>query len=284
MPELYHLPGFYEPFSAMSHLLGAGVFLVLGVLLLRRGRGDAMRLWFLGIYVFSCLLLLSLSGVFHMMARGTTARSVLERLDHGAIFVLIAGTFTPAHGLLFRGWLRRGPLLLIWTVAITGITLKSIYLSDLPEGLGLATYLTMGWIGLASAILLARRYGFKFIKPLLVGGVAYSLGAIVEFLGWRVVVPGVIHPHEILHLAVLIGAFFHYLFVWQFATGTVVESGRQPRLVRELTTLGGFALAGAAAEKIGPPAGAKPPSVGDDAAGAGEQAEDQGDLDGRISR
>jgi channel protein (hemolysin III family) len=226
LPELYHLPGFYEPFSAMSHLLGAGVFLVLGVLLLRRGRGDSMRLLFLGIYVFSCVLLLSLSGVFHMMVRGSTARLVLERLDHGAIFVLIAGTFTPAHGILFRGWLRWGPLILIWAVAITGITLKSIFLSDLPEWLGLGTYLAMGWIGLGSALLLARRFGFRFIKPLLIGGVAYSLGAIVEFLGWRVVVAGVIHPHEILHLAVLIGAFFHYLFVWQFAAGVPPQLDR----------------------------------------------------------
>ena len=107
-PPLYHLPGFHEPFSAISHLFGAGLFLVLGFLLLRRGWGDTARLIFLGVYAVSCVLLLSMSAVFHMVVRGGPAHRVMERLDHGAIFILIAGTFTPGHGLLFRGPLRWG--------------------------------------------------------------------------------------------------------------------------------------------------------------------------------
>ena len=108
--ELYHLPGFHEPFSAISHLFGALLFLALGVPLLLRGRGSFARVFYLGVYTFSCVLLFSMSGVYHMMVRGGTAHRVIERLDHGAIFILIAGTFTPAHGILFRGWLRWGPL------------------------------------------------------------------------------------------------------------------------------------------------------------------------------
>jgi len=54
IPELYHLPGFYEPFSAISHLLGAAIFLVLGLLLLQRGLGDRTRLIYLGVLVASC--------------------------------------------------------------------------------------------------------------------------------------------------------------------------------------------------------------------------------------
>ena len=96
--ELHRLPCFHEPFSAASHLLGAVVFVALGYRLLRRGRGDRARLLFLGVYAASCVLLLSVSGVYHMTARGGPAHRVMERLDHSAIFVLIAGTFTPAHG------------------------------------------------------------------------------------------------------------------------------------------------------------------------------------------
>ena len=55
------------------------------------------------------VFLLSMSGVYHMMESGGTARAVMGRLDHSAIFVLIAGTFTPVHGILFRGWARWGP-------------------------------------------------------------------------------------------------------------------------------------------------------------------------------
>src|SRR5437879_4090908 len=103
-PDLFHLPGFHEPFSAISHLLCAALFAWLGALLLRRARGDTLRTAFLSVYVFSCVLLFSMSGVYHQMVRGGTAHRVMERLDHGAIFILIAGTFTPVHGILFSGW------------------------------------------------------------------------------------------------------------------------------------------------------------------------------------
>jgi channel protein (hemolysin III family) len=222
--ELYHLPGFNDPFSAISHLAGAVIFLVLGLLLLRRGRGDWARLVFLGIYVFSCVFLLSMSGVYHMMAQGGTARRVMDRLDHGAIFVLIAGTFTPAHGILFRGWLRWAPLLLIWAAAITGITLKVIFFDALPEWLGLSFYLALGWLGTVSGIILGRRYGFAFIAPLLFGGVAYTIGGLMDIFGWPILVPRVIQPHEVFHVAVLVGVFCHWLFVWQFAVGLPAQS------------------------------------------------------------
>jgi channel protein (hemolysin III family) len=219
LAELYHLPGFHDPFSAISHLAGAVVFLVLGGLLMRRGRGDPARLAFLGVYTVSGVFLLSMSAVYHMMMRGGTARQVFERLDHSAIFVLIAGTFTPAHGLLFRGWRRWGPLLLIWAAAITGITLKSIFLHGLAEGLGLTSYLALGWVGVLSALSLWRRYGFAFVEPLVLGGAAYSVGGVLEYLGWPVLIPGVVHAHEVFHLAVLVGVFCHWCFIWQFAAG-----------------------------------------------------------------
>jgi channel protein (hemolysin III family) len=225
IPELYHLPGFYEPFSAISHLLGAAIFLVLGLLLLQRGRGDRTRLIYLGVLVASYVFLFSMSGVYHMMVRGGTAHRVMERLDHSAIFVLIAGTFTPAHGLLFRGPGRWGALVLIWGAAVCGITLKTIFFDNLPEWLGVTIYLTLGWVGAVSAVLLGRRFGFAFVKPLLLGGVAYSVGAFLDIFRWLVIIPGVLQPHEVCHLAVLIGAFCHFLFVWQFAADPGSEPG-----------------------------------------------------------
>lgn len=219
--DLFHLPGFYEPFSAISHLLGIVIFLVLGGMLLWRGRGDRTRLIYLGVYAASCVLLFSMSMCFHMMAVGGTARLVMERLDHSAIFILIVGTFTPIHGLLFRGAMRWAPLVVLWTVAIAGITLKAIFLNDLAEWLGLSFYLALGWVGLGFAIVLARQYGYAFIRPLVLGGVAYSVGAVAEYLNWPTPIPGVIGPHEMMHVAVLAGALLHFWFVWQFADGKV---------------------------------------------------------------
>jgi hemolysin III len=218
-PELYRLPGFHEPFSAISHLLGAAVFLVLGILLLRRGRGDVGRMIYLGIYASSCVLLFSMSAVYHMMERGGTARLVMERLDHGAIFFLIAGTCTALLGLLFRGWQRAVQLFLIWTAAITGITLTTIFYTDLAEWLALSFYLTLGWIGGVSAMLAAQRHGFALVRPLLWGGILYSLGAVLEYLQWFVIIPGVLHSHEVFHLFVLSGALIQWSFVWRIASG-----------------------------------------------------------------
>ena len=171
------------------------------------------------------MVLFSLSGVYHMMVRDTTSRAVLERLDHSAIFILIAGTCTPALGILFRGPLRWGMLLAIWTITIASITLKTIFFSGLPQWAGLALYLVLGWLGVFPAVLLARRYGLAFIKPLIWGGIFYSIGATMDFLGWGVVLPGIIHQHELFHLFVLAGAFMHWWFVWSFATGEVGVAG-----------------------------------------------------------
>jgi channel protein (hemolysin III family) len=236
--QLYHLPGFHEPFSAISHLIGAVAFSVLGVRLLQRCRVDNISLAFLGIYAVSCVLLFSLSGVYHMVVRGGAAHRVIERLDHGAIFVLIAGTFTPVHGLLFRGLFRWVPLLLIWAVALAGITLKTVFFDDLAEWVGFSSYLLLGWFGVPSIIFLARRHGVALIKPLMLGGLAYTVGGVMDFFGWLVVVPGVVHAHEVFHLAVLVGAWFHWCFVWQLAAGEISAPRHPPHSARAASPLG----------------------------------------------
>jgi len=211
------IPGFSEPFSSLSHLIAAGVFLVLGIWLMRSGRGHAGRVFALGVFSFSIVFLLSMSGVFHLLVPGGAGRAVLQRLDHAGIFFLIAGTFTPIHGLLFKRSLRWGVLLLIWTIAITGITLKSIYFTDISEWLGLSLYLAMGWIGALTGILLYQRFQYRFVRYLIFGALAYTLGALFEFLRLPTLLPGIIGPHEIFHVMVIAGISFHFRFVFQFA-------------------------------------------------------------------
>ena len=212
--ETLPIPGFSDPFSSLSHLLGAGAFTVAGFFLLRRGRGSASRLFVLGVFVFSCVFLLSMSGVYHLLAPGGAGHTVLQRLDHAGIFLLIAGSFTPVHWILFRGWGRWGVLLLIWSLAITGITLKAIFFDSIPESLGLTLYLGLGWIGLASGISVGRRYGFLLVKPLVFSGLAYTLGGLLEFLRMPVLIPGIAGPHELLHIGVLVGIAFHFRFLF----------------------------------------------------------------------
>jgi channel protein (hemolysin III family) len=165
--DVYPIRGFSEPFSCFTHLFSTGVFLVWGWFLLHRGRGSLSRLLSLGVFVFATLFMLSMSGVYHLFSPGGAGRAVLARLDQAAIFVLIAGTFTPIHTILFQGVWRWGMLLVVWCAAITAITLKSIYFDDVSETLSLGLYLGLGWVGVVSGLALYRRLGLNFVLPLL---------------------------------------------------------------------------------------------------------------------
>ena len=215
--EIYPIPGFSEPFSCFTHLFATIVFIPWGWILIRRGRGSRVRVVSLTLFVFATLLMLSMSGVYHLLSPGGAGRAVLARLDHAAIFVLIAGTFTPPHCILFRGVMRWGMLLVIWSIAITAITLKSIFFADFPEWLGLCLYLGMGWMGVVSGWALLKRYGFKSIRMLLWGGIAYSVGAVFDFARAPILITGVVGPHELFHVAVLVGLVLHWRWIYGWA-------------------------------------------------------------------
>jgi channel protein (hemolysin III family) len=213
------IPGFADPFSSLSHLLGAGIFLAMSWFLVRRGRGDGLRVASLMVFSAGSVALLSISGVYHLLTHNSEVRDNLQRLDHAAIFILIACSFTPIHIILFRGWGRWGVLTLVWLYAYAAIVLKSFYFTTMPQSLSLGLYLGMGWIGAFTGISIWRRYGYRRMAPLLLGGVAYSIGAVLEFVHWPVIVPGVVQWHEVFHVAVLIGLGFHWAFVYTIADG-----------------------------------------------------------------
>lgn len=219
MENIIPIPGFADPFSSLSHLLGAGVFLLLSIPLLWRARHSTANWISEAVFCFGAVLLLSMSGVYHLLDDGSAAKRVMRFLDHAAIFVLIAASFTPAHIILFRGWKRWGILTLVWVFAVTAISLKMVFFDDIQKAIGISLYLIMGWIGLGTGILLWREYGFKFMLPILFGGIAYSLGAMLQALKWPVIVPGIIQWHELFHVFVLIGLTFHWAFNYRIADG-----------------------------------------------------------------
>jgi channel protein (hemolysin III family) len=75
--DSYSIPGFAEPVNSFTHLVGAGVFAVLSVFLLRRAWGSGERVVFVGVFAFSCVFVLSMSGVYHLLSFGSAAREVL---------------------------------------------------------------------------------------------------------------------------------------------------------------------------------------------------------------
>jgi channel protein (hemolysin III family) len=213
MPEILSVPGFSEPFSSWTHLLGAVVFAVLGVrLLLRHGRG-AGRIVALLLFGFSSVFLLSMSGVYHLLDADGAGRDVLRQLDHGAIFVLIAGTITAVHALLFKGPWRWVMIVLAWSICATAVTLKSVFFAELPEWASFSAYIGMGWLGIISILRLWWLRGLGYVALLLSGGLTYTVGALLDFLRLPVLLPGVIGPHELFHVAVLVALGLHWAFI-----------------------------------------------------------------------
>lgn len=217
------IPGFSEPFSSISHLLAAVAAFFLSFWLYSKGSGNRTRFFSLFIFSFSLVFLFSMSGVYHLLEPGHRPRAVLQRLDHAAIWVLIAGTFTPIHTLLFRGVWRTWFLVVIWTVAITGMTLEAVFFDDVPEWLSLSFYLGLGWMGMLSAWKYLLAYGKRGAKLMFFGGMSYSIGAIMEYQRWPELWPGVVGPHEIFHIFIIIGAGFFWVFIYQRAGHPIIS-------------------------------------------------------------
>ena len=210
MDGIYSLPGFHHPLSSMSHFAGAVVLGWLAYYLLQPLWGRWGQFASVLIFVFSAVGLLSVSGTYHMFVPGSLPREIMLRIDHVAIFLLIAGTFTPLHTLMFRGWRRWGVLGLVWSIAIIGSVLRVIFLKEFSTLANAGVYLGMGWIGGVTAWLIWQSGKRELVLPVILGGVCYSLGAVSDALGWPTFIPGIWGPHESLHFAVLAGLAFHW--------------------------------------------------------------------------
>lgn len=238
--------GFSEPVSCWTHYLAALAVIVGSYFLLARGRGNVPRVTALAVFSFFFLFLFAMSGTFHLLPQGWTGKIVLQHLDHAAIWTMIAGSFTPIHVILFRGFWRWGFLAIIWILAITGLVLKTVYFHSFPEWLGLTLYLGLGWMGALSFIKIAKEFGYAKVRPLFYGGLFYTVGALFDITKWPIIIPQVFGPHEIFHIFVILGAASHWLFVYRWSNQPIIDE--ITFIVRERST--GQYLAHALGERI----------------------------------
>jgi len=223
-----------DPFSAYTHLAGAIVFGALAIPLILRARRNHAHPVGNAVFALSSVVLLLASTLYHTLPHATIPGDVARRLDHAAIFVLIAGTFTPIHLLLFRGVLRWGVLVLIWGCAAVGIALKLVYFESIPGWLHVLAYVAMGWLGAIGATVAIKRRGWRFMAPIGIAALAYTGGAMIELASWPVLAPG-LGAHEIFHVMVLVGLGAFWWFIWRLAGGA--EEPIAWRVVAEQTVL-----------------------------------------------
>ena len=209
---------FHEPISTLTHALGAVASLIGTIWLAWLAWGDWSKTVVLLVYGLSMTIMYTASALLHGVKPWPHLRSQLNRLDHMAIFLVIAGTYTPiAYTFFPTSW--RWPVLgIVWLVAIIGMVFK--LLSRRIHGFMNATiYMILSWGGALPLILAEDAFSWlpsDGLQLLLLGGLIYSVGFTVYYCRWPDPWPDQFGHHEVWHLFVLAGSLCHYLFMLNY--------------------------------------------------------------------
>lgn len=207
---------FREPVSGFTHLFGA-LASFLGMILLivyEASTPNSTPIAYVAIILFglSLILLYTASTVYHLIKSSDKVIKVLRKLDHSMIYILIAGTYTPICLLSLEGALRWGMFITIWILAIIGIILKLTWFNA-PRWLSTLFYVLLGWAAVFIISPLSKTMERGGFLLLFLGGVLYTLGAVIYATKWPRIKSKVFGFHEIFHLFVLGGSLCHYLMV-----------------------------------------------------------------------
>jgi hemolysin III len=192
--------------NAITHGVGAALALIGAVYLIATStRGDAWVIVSCAIYAATLILVYLCSTLYHSLVR-TRARHVFHVLDHSAIYLLIAGTYTPFTLVSIRGMAGWTLFAIVWGLAIAGVVFKSLAVGRFPAA-SATVYLLMGWCGVLALRPLLHAISWHGMIWLGAGGLAYTLG-IVFFANDR------LHFfHALWHVFVMAGSVAHYFAV-----------------------------------------------------------------------
>jgi hemolysin III len=213
MTSQVRLRVFKDPWSSTTHFAGFWLALVAAGALVSRAAGDRPRAMGMAIYGASLVALFLASSFYHFLDLGPRGNRWLKRLDHSAIFFLIAGTAVPTLLLVLQGSGRLAVLGLVLGLAGAGALLK-IFWIDCPDWLGMCLYLGLSAVVVVTGHGIIPQLSGSALAWLVGGGLAYLLGAAVYSREWPDPWPGHFGHHEVWHLFVLAGAGAHFAFTW----------------------------------------------------------------------
>lgn len=199
------------------HAAAAVAALALTIALAWRSHADPARFASMLVFGLSMIELYTVSAVYHIGRWRDGQRRVLRSVDHANIFVLIAGTYTPICVNMLGGWVRVALLVAIWTLAAAGIGI-ALFAARIPRWVNAALYIGMGWVGLLALPAFAAVLPWAALATLLLGGVLYTIGAVVYATKRPDPFPRVLGFHEVFHLFVVAGgvAFAAMIWIWAF--------------------------------------------------------------------
>ena len=201
-----------EPVNGLTHLVAAAIALVGLVILVVLGWGQPGKVISLVIYGISLVTLFLASGLYHSVIATPRVLQRLRKFDHSAIFLLIAGTYTPICINLLEGFWKWGLLGIVWGLALAGIGVKSFFINA-PRWVTAGVYLLMGWLSILGIREILDAMPVGAITWLVAGGLIYTLGAVVYITKRMDFLPDVFGFHEVWHIFVILGALAHFIMI-----------------------------------------------------------------------
>jgi len=194
------------------HAAAAAASVVIGTLLILAARPDVPKQLTIGVFAGSSLLLFGTSATYHIGRWDPRVAGVLRRIDHGNIYIVIAGTYTPICYNLLGGWVRPAVLSAIWTLAIAGVGLVTRSVR-LPYWAVAAIYVAMGWLGMATAPGIDAAVGAGGVVMVVAAGALYSIGAAAYASKRPRLWSRVFGYHEVFHLFTVLASAMFFAFV-----------------------------------------------------------------------
>ena len=198
-----------ERLNAISHALGAVLAVIASICMLIKGQNQPLP-QFIGlcVYAFSMILLFSSSAIYHF-AVDEKKRAWYKKLDHTAIYYLIAGTYTPFLSIALPTAKAHYLLIALWIIALVGTLFKLVFIHRFQK-ISLIAYLVMGWLALLVMDDMKHYLSDQALTLLIIGGLAYTIGALFYAL------KRVRYTHAIWHVFVLLGAGSHFFAIYLY--------------------------------------------------------------------
>ena len=200
-----------DPWSAYTHFAGFLAAIAGLVALIAYTTNDPVKLTTVTIYGGCMVLLFLASATYHFFDLGEQGNKRLRRLDHAAIFLMIAGSYVPSLVFLLEGAWRIAMLAVVGGLATLGVLFKLVFYNASRKA-GVLMYVLLGWVILIPGHMMLPRLGAWELGWLIGGGLTYTVGAVVYARRWPDPLPQVFGHHEVWHLFVMGGAAMHYVY------------------------------------------------------------------------
>ncbi|CAN5212038.1 hemolysin III family protein [soil metagenome] len=208
------VPGPRPTYRGVSHRIAAYVALAAGVILVAKARSDARLPT--AIYAVSLTAMFWVSGTLHRADWSQRAYNWLRRADHATIFLCIGGTYTPFALLGLRGDAGDHLLLLAWVVCGAGVV-RALAWPHAPRAITASCFVAAGWVVVAYLPAFYHAVDRGTFQLILVGGTAFTLGAVIYLIKWPDPAPKVFGYHEVFHLVIIAACAVQWIAVSRLA-------------------------------------------------------------------